>query len=312
MKLFWFLIIMIVALIILILGPLYVCFFITYYSKKRTEPDENTFPVPEGDIYEPFHTSMIYWMKEARQMPYEEMSIVSFDGLTLRGRYYECSPDSPIEIMFPGYRGSAERDLSGGVQRCFKLGHSALIVDQRAGGRSDGHVISFGVNETKDCRLWVEHVINHFGPEVKIILTGISMGAATVMLTAGSPLPENVIGVLADCGYSSAPDIIKKVIGDLRLPLGIIYPMVRWAGKLFGGFDVEDADVLAAVRNTTIPIIFIHGDTDDFVPHDMSKLLYENCPTKKLFVSVPGAGHGLGYPMDPEEYIEQVQKFWQG
>lgn len=312
MKLFWILIIMIVALIILILGPLYVCFFITYYSKKRTEPDENTFPVPEGDIYEPFHTSMIYWMKEARQMPYEEMSIVSFDGLTLRGRYYECSPDSPIEIMFPGYRGSAERDLSGGVQRCFKLGHSALIVDQRAGGRSDGHVISFGVNETKDCRLWVEHVINHFGPEVKIILTGISMGAATVMLTAGSPLPENVIGVLADCGYSSAPDIIKKVIGDLKLPLGIIYPMVRWAGKLFGGFDVEDADVLAAVRNTTIPIIFIHGDTDDFVPHDMSKLLYENCPTKKLFVSVPGAGHGLGYPMDPEEYIEQVQKFWQG
>lgn len=312
MKLFWILIIMIVALIILILGPLYVCFFITYYSKKRTEPDENTFPVPEGDIYEPFHTSMIYWMKEARQMPYEEMSIVSFDGLTLRGRYYECSPDSPIEIMFPGYRGSAERDLSGGVQRCFKLGHSALIVDQRAGGRSDGHVISFGVNETKDCRLWVEHVINHFGPEVKIILTGISMGAATVMLTAGSPLPENVIGVLADCGYSSAPDIIKKVIGDLKLPLGIIYPMVRWAGKLFGGFDVEDADVLAAVRNTTIPIIFIHGDTDDFVPHDMSKLLYENCPTKKLFVSVPGAGHGLGYPMDPEGYIEQVQKFWQG
>lgn len=310
MKLFWILIIMIVALIILILGPLYVCFFITYYSKKRTEPDENTFPVPEGDIYEPFHTSMIYWMKEARQMPYEEMSIVSFDGLTLRGRYYECSPDSPIEIMFPGYRGSAERDLSGGVQRCFKLGHSALIVDQRAGGRSDGHVISFGVNETKDCRLWVEHVINHFGPEVKIILTGISMGAATVMLTAGSPLPENVIGVLADCGYSSAPDIIKKVIGDLKLPLGIIYPMVRWAGKLFGGFDVEDADVLAAVRNTTIPIIFIHGDTDDFVPHDMSKLLYENCPTKKLFVSVPGAGHGLGYPMDPEGYMEKVKGFF--
>lgn len=311
MKLFGTLLMVIVGISVLILAVLFVCFYITFYSKKRIEPDENTFPIPEGNIYEPFRNSMVTWMKEARQMPYEELSIVSFDGLTLRGRYYECSPDSPIEIMFPGYRGSAERDLSGGVQRCFKLGHSALIVDQRAGGRSDGHVISFGVNETKDCRDWVDYAIHHFGPEVKIILTGISMGAATVMLTTGASLPKNVIGVLADCGYSSASEIIKKVIQDLKLPPGLVYPLVRWSGVLYGGFDIEKADVLAAVKNATVPIIFIHGETDDFVPHSMSKLLYENCPTKKLFVSVPGAGHGLGYPMDPDGYIEKVQKFWQ-
>lgn len=310
MKLFWTLIIIIVTLIILILGLLYVCFYVTFYSKKRTEPDENTYPLPEGKEYEPFRDDMINWIKETRQMSCIEMSIVSFDGLTLRGRYYEYSPDAPVEIMFPGYRGSAERDLSGGVQRCFKLGHSALIVDQRAGGRSDGHVISFGVNETKDCLAWVNYTVNYFGPDVKIILTGISMGAATVMLTASNPLPENVIGVLADCGYSSAPDIIKKVILDLKLPIGLVYPLVQWSGRLFGGFDVADANVLASVQKATVPIIFIHGETDDFVPHDMSKLLYENCPTKKLFVSVPGAGHGLGYPMDPDGYMEKVKDFF--
>lgn len=312
MKLFGILIIAILGILFFILGSLFACFYIAFYSKKRVEPDENTFPIPDGDIYEPFRDNMVSWIKETRQMPCRELSIVSFDGLTLRGRYYECTPTSPIEIMFPGYRGSAERDLSGGVQRCFKLGHNALIVDQRAGGRSDGHIISFGVNEAKDCRAWVDYAINYFGPETKIILTGISMGAATVMLTAGSPLPKNVIGVLADCGYSSAPDIIKKVMKDLKLPVNLLYPMVRLAGKLYGHFDLEDADVLAAVQNATVPMIFIHGETDDFVPHDMSKLLYENCPTKKLFVSVPGAGHGLGYPMNPEGYIEQVHKFWQG
>ena len=81
--------------------------------------------------------------------------------------------------MFHGYRGSSERDLCGGVQRCFKLGRSALLVDQRAHGRSDGHIISFGVNERKDCLAWVDFMVKHFGPDVKIILTGISMGAST-------------------------------------------------------------------------------------------------------------------------------------
>ncbi len=171
-------------------------------------------------------------------------------------------------------------------------------------------MISFGINETKDCHTWIDHVMKRFGPDVRIILTGISMGAATVMLTAGSTLPKNVIGVLADCGYSSAPDIIKKVIRDIKLSPGILYPLVRYSGILYGGFDVEKADVLSAVRNATVPIIFIHGETDDFVPHDMSRLLYENCPTKKIFVSVPGAGHGLGYPMDPEGYIEKVNDFF--
>ncbi len=137
MKLFWTLLIVLLGICLLLAGILFICFLLAFYSSTRKKMGENEYPLPEGDIYEPFHESMIGWMKETRQMPCEEMSIISFDGLTLRGRYYECSPNAPIEIMFPGYRGTAERDLSGGVQRCLRLGHSALIVDQRAGGRSD-------------------------------------------------------------------------------------------------------------------------------------------------------------------------------
>ena len=155
---------------------------------------------------------MVAWMKEARKLVTEEFSIVSFDGLRLYGKFYEYEPDAPIELMFHGYRGSAERDLCGGVQRCFALGRSCLIVDQRTSEKSEGHVISFGINERRDCRAWVDFAVEHFGPDVKIVLTGISMGAATVMMAAGEPLPANVIGVLADCGYTSAKDIIKKVI----------------------------------------------------------------------------------------------------
>lgn len=312
MSLFWIIAIILLGGFVLFFAPLFLCFYITYYSPKRVAPDEHTFPVPEGAVYEPYHQAMIDWMKEVRAMPCKELSIISFDGLTLRGKYYELHPNAPLEIMFPGYRGTAERDLSGGIQRCFRLGHNALIVDQRAGGFSDGHVISFGVNERKDCRAWLDFAIQYFGKDVKIILTGISMGAATVMLTAGNPLPKNVIGVLADCGYSSAPDIIKKVIRDIKLPVSIVYPFVRLSGKLFGGFDIKDADVLAAIKKTTLPVVFIHGEDDDFVPHYMSKLLYDNCPTRKVFVSVPGAGHGLGYLKDSEGYIDKVQKFWQG
>lgn len=312
MNFIWILLLVTFGIALLFIGLLYVIFRITFYSPKRKEPSADEFPLPKGSIYKPFHNDMIRWIKETRQMPCTELSITSFDGLTLRGKYYKYSNDAPIEIMFPGYRGTAESDLSGGVQRCQKLGHSALIVDQRAGGRSDGNVISFGINESKDCLAWVAFAVEHFGPDVKLILTGISMGAATVMLATRNALPSNVIGILADCGYSSAEDIIKKVLKDLHLPSLMVYPLVRWAGKIFGGFDTADADVLSAVKRASVPIIFIHGETDDFVPHDMSKLLYENCPTRKLFVSVPGAGHGLGYPMNPEGYIAQVQKFWQG
>ena len=205
-------------LLLTVLLITYICYRLAFYVPNRSLEPSDQIPIPEGEIYEPYRERMESWTREARSMPREKVSITSFDGLTLRGTYYEFAPGAPIELMFPGYRGNAERDLSGGVQRCFKLGHSALIVNQRASADSDGNVISFGVNEHRDCLAWVQFMLRHFGPDVKIILTGISMGAATVLMAAGHPLPKNVLGVLADCGYSSARDIIKLVIRKMGFP----------------------------------------------------------------------------------------------
>ena len=143
-----------------------------------------------------------------------------------------------MEIMFHGYRGNAERDLSGGIQRCFALGRSVLLVDQRTSCGSEGNVISFGINEHRDCLSWVDFAVKHFGPDIKIILTGISMGASTVLMAAGKELPKNVVGVLADCGFSSAREIIKKCARDLKIPADLIYPFIKLGAKIFGHFNL--------------------------------------------------------------------------
>jgi fermentation-respiration switch protein FrsA (DUF1100 family) len=212
--------------------------------------------------------------------------------------------------MFHGYRGTAERDLCGGVQRSFSLGHSALIVDQRASCRSGGNTITFGYKESRDCLSWVDFMRKHFGGDVRIILCGISMGATTVLMASGETLPKNVIGVLADCGFSCAKGIICKVIRQIKLPDKLLYPFVRLGAILFGGFDPNKADAAAALKNCRLPVIFFHGDTDDYVPCEMSRENFEACPSRKHLMVVPGAGHGLCYLLAPEEYLQALREFF--
>ena len=206
------------ALIVLVLVIAFICFYMAFFVPRHAPVAMDDYTIPEGDIYEPFREQMVEWMKEVRAMPHEDCYITSFDGLKLHGRYYEYAPGAPIELMFHGYRGNSDRDLCGGVQRCFELGRSCLLVDQRASSASEGHVITFGIKEHRDCLRWIDFMVDYFGEDVKIILTGISMGASTVLMAAGSPLPKQVKGVLADCGFSSAKAIICKVIRQMKLP----------------------------------------------------------------------------------------------
>lgn len=303
---------LIIGAIILAAVPLiaYLCFRTAFYVPAGSNIPKEEYPIPEGKIYEPHRDAMLGWMKEVRAMPCEEMSITSFDGLTLHGKYYEYAPGATIEIMFHGYRGSAERDLCGGVQRCFKLGHSALIVDQRCSGKSDGDVITFGINESRDCLDWMNHAIRRFGPDVRLILTGISMGAATVMIAAGEDLPENVIGVLADCGYTSAKSIIKKVIRQMKFPPNLAYPFVKLGARLYGHFDLEAVSPIQAMKRCKVPVIFFHGEDDDYVPCHMSRRNYTACAARKRILTVPGAGHGLSYLFAPQEYRDAMKEFF--
>ena len=159
-----------ILLILSILLIAYICFRITFYVTKSQRSVFEEYPIPVGKVYEPWRNKMINWIQETRSLPFREYSINSHDGLTLYGKFYEYAPGATIELMIHGYRGNAERDLCGGVQRCFLLGRSVLLVDQRGSSKSEGNIISFGVNESKDAVLWAEHIVKELGEDIKIIL----------------------------------------------------------------------------------------------------------------------------------------------
>ena len=288
----------------------YLCYRMAFYVPKKIIIGPDDYPIPDGEIYEPYREQMVAWMKEIRALPCQEFTTTSHDGLTLYGKYYECAPNATTEIMFHGYRGSAERDLCGGVQRAFSVGRSALVIDHRGSGESDGHVVTFGVKERYDALTWVNFIIENYGPQRKIILTGISMGAATAMMATALPLPENVVGVLADCGYTSPKEIIEKVLSDMGLPPRLVYPFIRLGAILFGGFDPNSASPLQALGECKIPVIMYHGDIDSFVPHEMSVRNYEACASRKALVTIEGADHGLSYPTDKEKYLTTLADFF--
>jgi pimeloyl-ACP methyl ester carboxylesterase len=295
------------ALLFAILAASFVCFMMVFYSPKRKPLGPDEYEIPKGEIYEVFREDMIAWTKQIRSMPHEDIEIRSTDGLTLRAKYFEYAKDAPIELLFHGYKGNAERDLCGGVERCFRLGRNAMIIDQRASGRSDGHVITFGIKESADCYEWVKYTVARFGEEKKIIIGGISMGAATVMMATRFDLPKNVVCVLADCGYTSPKEIIKKVVKEMKLPADLIYPFIRLGALIYGRFNLEETSAMETMKKCTVPVVFVHGDDDAFVPYDMSVRLHDACTSeKKILITIHGAGHGLAFPVDQDGYVNQL------
>lgn len=301
---------LLILLILLSIFLSYICYRIVFYVSRKDEIISDEIPVPDGVIYEPYHDLMRKWTLETRGYEHQDYTIRSYDGLLLHAKYFECNPGAVCEIMFHGYRGSAERDLSGGIQRCFALGRNVLLVDQRTSCGSEGHVISFGINEHKDCLAWVDFAVQQFGADVKLILTGISMGASTVLMASGKPLPKNVVGILADCGFSSAKEIIKKCAKDMHLPPTLVYPFIKLGAKLYGHFDLEEYSPMDAMKTCTLPILFFHGEADSFVPCSMSRQLYNACSSPKRLVTVPEAEHGLVYLVDNPGYFEAVMEFF--
>ena len=286
----------------------YVCFRMAFYVPDSSRPDPEEIQGPDGSIYVPYHDDMYRWAREMRAMPQRHVYITSHDGLRLHARFFEYAPGASVEIMFHGYRGTAERDLSGGVQRCFSLGRSVLLVDQRAHGESEGRTISFGAKERLDCLSWIRWANEHFGcPE--IALFGVSMGAGTVLLATALDLPENVLCAVADCPYSRAEDVITAVGERMHMPRGLTRWLARGAARVFGGFRLKDASPADALRQARIPVLLLHGEADRLVPCEMSAVLEENCASTVVRHTFPGAGHGLSYLVDRERYTAAVIGF---
>jgi len=118
------------------------------------------------------------------------------------------------------------------------------------------------------------------------------------------------VGILADCGYTSAKEIMYDVMRKMKLPPKLCYPFVKLGAKLFGHFDLDETSPVEAMKRCKLPVIFFHGESDDFVPCDMSRKNYEACTGRKKLVTIPGAGHGLAYAVEPERYVKELYDFF--
>ena len=303
---------MLPAIIVLVLftaffGAALWAFRFAFYSPAKRR--ENLYNFPKDDQYSPLLEKMTGLIKDMEALPFEEVRITSFDGTELFGRYLHVADGAPLQIQFHGYRGAALRDFCGGNRLARKMGQNTLLVDQRAHGKSGGNVITFGIRERLDCLCWARYARERFGPETKIILAGVSMGAATVLMASELDLPENVVGIIADCPYSSPAGIIRKVCGDMGFPKAPALLLVRLAARLFGGFSLLESSAEAAVRNTDIPVLLFHGEDDRFVPFEMSEKIAAENKSKIRLETFPGAGHGLSYMVDPKRYENITAEF---
>ena len=299
------------AIIILVLLAAALALSLVCYKMAFVVPDQSNEDVHKtlsGSQYDALKSEINTLIDEALALPFEEVKITSFDGLKLYGRLYFVSETAPVDILFHGYKSMAIRDFSGGMISNIDRGHNVILVDERAHGKSEGKCLTFGVLERYDCLEWARYASLRF-PKSDIFLFGLSMGAATVLMASDLNLPESVVGIVADCGYSTPKKIIKKVIREMKLPPDLAYPFVWLGGRIFGNFSLSSSDSLRSLKNTKLPVLLIHGDDDRFVPYEMSLENKEACASEISLLTVKNAGHGLSYLVDKEAYISAVDAF---
>ena len=300
-----FLVLLCLALAVL-LGGGYYAYRVAFWSPKKGRED---LPVHKGKQYEPHLPEIARLLQTLIDRPCELVSVTSYDGLTLWGRYYHVSDGAPLDIAFHGYRSASLTDFCGGAEISREMGHNLLLIDQRAHGKSQGSTITFGIKERYDVLTWVDYALERLGKDTKILLYGISMGASTVLMASELPLPENVKGIVADCPYSSPTKIIRAVGRKLRIPAAVA-AVFSWAGaKVYGGFDLRETDPVRAVKQAKVPIVLIHGESDGFVPCDMSAEIQRANPQKVYRCTFPGADHGISFLVNPNRYRQIVREF---
>lgn len=244
---------------------------------------------------------------------YELHHIVSDRGHKLQG--YLMRPSEPSDVYVfgaHGYRSDGKGEWCHFAKHYVEeLGFNLFFVDHQAAGESEGEYIGFSSHESKDCLKWLKYMTETFGEDIQIILHGISMGSATVMLMTGSEdLVPNVKFTIADCGFTSAMDEFSYKIDTLKLPFKPIIPLVNAINRKRAGYDFqEDTNALGAVAKAKVPVLFIHGADDKFVPTHMVYLLYEACTSEKDLLIVPGAEHAESYRVGKEAYDSKTDEF---
>lgn len=259
------------------------------------------------DDYIPGIRTAREWVME---QPHEEVSVTSEDGLRLQGTYFPCKDSKKIVICFHGYTSEGLNDYTTLAQFYLEHGFHLLLVDERAHGKSEGTYIGFGCLDRKDALVWIKAMIERLGEECEILLHGDSMGAATVLMTTGLSLPKQVKAAVSDCAFTSAWEVFESVLKNMyHLPP---FPLLQIADRMVrkkAGYGLNECNARDEVKKAEIPILFIHGDSDTFVPSSMVYELYDACGSEKKLVIIEGAGHVESCYKEKEKYEEALRSF---
>lgn len=296
MKIF---LIAVAGIIILCLTAGYTAFYIACAGREKAgkRPPEQPAAVSQKN----------QWLKSHDP---EIVSIVSRDNIDLKGEYIHAENSRGTIILLHGYHTDCAGDFSGIYEYCYSLGYSLLCVSQRAHGNSGGKYICFGIKERFDCLDWVTYVADRFGAEHNIFLYGLSMGCTTVLMSSGLPLPDNVRGMIADCGFISPVEQFAHLFKTrYHIPLHPILELADIFARLLGGFSFKEYSTLKAMESCNTPVLFIHGESDHFVPMEHTVKNFRACHADKRLLTIPDAGHGRSYLTAPEQYRAELAAF---
>ena len=274
------------------------------------DPDWDAPEALKKTIYAEFAESIpraSLWLRDHNA---EDVSVTSFDGLTLRVSWVPAEEPIGTIILFHGYHTHHIHDFSGIYDLYHRIGLNLLLVRQRGHGESGGKYITFGVKERKDAMSWIDFHNRTHGMD-NVYLGGMSMGASTVLFAAGEDLPPNVRGITADCGFSSPDEILSHIIRkDFRLPPKLVLPLMEVWARLLGGFSFYECNSRDTLARSKTPILFIHGRADTFVPCSMTEEGFRACASEKELHLIDGAGHGRSYLLEPERLSNALKDFF--
>lgn len=251
------------------------------------------------------------WRTWVDQQDFEEWTMTSHDNLELKGYFLESEePSNKVVVMAHGYLGNAMDMGLFGQYYYEQQGYNIFTADARGHGASGGDYIGFGWHDRKDYLEWIDRIIDTYGEDTEIILHGTSMGAATVLMAAGEELPDNVKAVIADSPYTSVHDMFSYQMNRMfNLPSFPILPSTSVVTDIRAGYSLKEASALDQVQKADVPILYIHGNDDTFVPVRMSETLYENTKSEAELMTVDNADHGEPYVVAEEKYIDKVNRF---
>lgn len=246
------------------------------------------------------------WLKDHKA---QDVYIKNRDGLRLHAYWIPAENPKGTILLAHGYRSTMLADFGIAFEGYHSLGLNILVPHQRSHGMSQGRFITFGVKECGDMLEWIGYHNREFG-NYELILSGLSMGASTMLYLADRELPGNVKGIIADCGFTSPKEIISSVFRQvIHLPA---VPTI-WAAelfcRLFAGFSLYEKDTRKTLANSKLPVLMVHGTGDDFVPCEMTKQGYACCTGQKDLLLVEGAEHGISFIVDQESYSRALLKF---